>query len=65
MNASEYSYFLKNRGYYTYVRDYDGIPDFTELQKFRDANTFTRFSENEYHRVLKAFQSKDENYVVQ
>ena len=29
-----------------------------ELQKFRDANTFTRFSENEYHRVLKAFQSK-------
>ena len=65
MKGSEYSYFLKNRGYYTYVRDYDGIPNFTELQKFREANTFTRFSENEYHRVLKAFQSKDENYVVQ
>ncbi len=61
----EYSYFLKNRGYYTYIRDYEGIPDFAELQKFRDPNTFTRFSENEYHRILKAFQSKKESYVVQ
>jgi hypothetical protein len=61
----EYSYFLKNRGYYTYIRDYEGIPDFVELQKFRDPNTFTRFSENEYHRILKAFQLKKESYVVQ
>ena len=61
----KYSYFLKNRGYYTYIRDYEGIPDFVELQKFRDPNTFTRFSENEYHRILKAFQSKKESYVVQ
>jgi hypothetical protein len=61
----EHSYFLKNRGYYTYIRDYEGIPDFAELQKFRDPNTFTRFSENEYHRLLKAFQSKKNSDVVQ
>jgi len=61
----KHSYFLKNRGYYTYIRDYEGIPDFAELQKFRNENTFTRFSENEYHRILKAFQSKKESYVVQ
>ncbi len=65
MEDVEYSYILKNRGYYTYIRDYEGIPDFAELQKFRDPNTFTRFSENEYHRILKAFQSKKESYVVQ
>ncbi len=60
----EQSLFLKNRGYYTYIRDYKGIPDFAELKKFRDPNTFTRFSENEYHRILKAFESKKEGYVV-
>ncbi len=59
------SYFLKNRGYYTYIRDYEGIPDFTELQKFRNPGTFTRFSENEYHRTLKALQLKEAGYVVQ
>jgi hypothetical protein len=65
MDDVEYSYFLKNRGYYTYIRDYEGIPDFAELQKFREPNTFTRFSENQYHSVLKAFESKKESYVVQ
>ena len=59
-----YSYFLKNRGYYTYVRDYQGVPDFSELRKFRNPNTFTRFSENEYHRILNAIQSKKEGYVI-
>lgn len=59
------SYFLKNRGYYTYIRDYEGIPDFTELQKFRNPGTFTRFSENEYHRTLKVLQLKEASYVVQ
>ncbi len=65
MEDVEYSYFLKNRGYYTYIRDYEGIPDFAELQKFREPNTFTRFSENQYHSILKAFQLKKESYVVQ
>ncbi|QBA64234.1 hypothetical protein [Muriicola soli] len=60
-----YSYFLKNRGYYTYVRDYQGIPDFSELRKFKNQNAFTRFSENEYQRLLRQLQMKKESYVVQ
>jgi hypothetical protein len=40
--------FLKNRGYYNYIRDYKGIPDFEKLESFREDNTFTRFSEKAY-----------------
>ncbi|MCF7567651.1 hypothetical protein L3X37_04635 [Sabulilitoribacter arenilitoris] len=40
--------FLKNRGYYNYIRDYKGVPDFEKLQGFREDNTFTRFSEKAY-----------------
>lgn len=42
------SIFLKNRGYYNYIRDYNGIPDFEKLKSFRKENTFTRFSEKAY-----------------
>ena len=40
--------FLKNRGYYNYIRDYKGVPDFEKLEAFREDNTFTRFSEKAY-----------------
>lgn len=40
--------FLKNRGYYNYIRDYKGVPDFEKLQTFKEDNTFTRFSEKAY-----------------
>lgn len=44
----EQSVFIKNRGYYNYIRDYKGIPDFEKLKTFRQPNTFTKFSEEAY-----------------
>ncbi len=40
--------FLKNRGYYNYIRDYKGIPDFETLKTFKEKNTFTKYSEKAY-----------------
>ena len=48
----ERTVFLKNRGYYNYIRDYQGIPDFASLKNFRIPGYFTRFSENEYRRAM-------------
>ncbi|MBD0849483.1 hypothetical protein [Maribacter arenosus] len=48
----ERSYFLKNRGYYNYIRDYQGDPDFRELKLFRSAGTFTDFSKYEYETLM-------------
>ena len=44
--------FLKNRGYYTYIRDYKGIPDFAELQSFKKRGRFSRFSEEQYKKFV-------------
>jgi hypothetical protein len=53
------SFFLKNRGYYTYIRDYKGIPDFDYLKTFKESSSFTRFSEEVYHIVLDAYSNED------
>lgn len=42
------SVFLKNRGYYNYIRDYDGLPDVERLKKFKEDNSFTVFAEKAY-----------------
>ncbi|WP_406682941.1 hypothetical protein N1F78_09615 [Seonamhaeicola sp. MEBiC1930] len=42
------SAFLKNRGYYNYLRNYKGIPDFEKLKTFRTPSVFTNFSEEAY-----------------
>ncbi|MEH6535232.1 MAG: hypothetical protein V7719_02480 [Psychroserpens sp.] len=44
----ETTVFLKNRGYYNYLRDYKGIPDQQKLESFRDDGAFTIFSEKSY-----------------
>ena len=46
------SVFLKNRGYYNYIRDYDGIPDFVKLQSFKEKNAFTDFSREQYEIIV-------------
>nr|WP_299381717.1 hypothetical protein [Allomuricauda sp.] len=43
-----YSLYLKNRGYYNYIRDYEGTPDFGMLKSFREKNAFSKFSETSY-----------------
>ena len=47
-NHQKQSVFLKNRGYYNYIRDYKGIPDFDNLKTFKENSEFTRFSEKRY-----------------
>ncbi|NJB69889.1 hypothetical protein GGR42_000351 [Saonia flava] len=50
------SVFLKNRGYYNYIRNYEGVPDLSRLKSFKEKNRFTRFAENEY-KALMAFDN--------
>jgi len=47
------TFFLKNRGYYNYVRNYDGEPNFQELKLFRTAGAFTDFSMYEYEALME------------
>ena len=54
-NAEKATAFLKNRGYYTYIRDYRGLPELAELQTFKNSGRFSRFSEEQY----KKFVSED------
>jgi hypothetical protein len=49
--------FLRNRGYYTYVRDFKGDPDFAELRKFKKPGHFTSFSEANYQSLLQAIMN--------
>ena len=55
----ERSYFLKNRGYYKYIRDYQGDPDFQKLKLFRSVGAFTDFSKYEYE-ALMGFENQFE-----
>lgn len=59
----ERTVFLKNRGYYNYIRDYDGIPDVAALRKFRIPGYFTRFSENEYRRAMPFISQTESNLM--
>ena len=51
--------FLVNQGYYTYIRNYDGVPNFGKLKTFRNKNTFTRFSENMYKAIMNLEEPLD------
>ena len=46
------SVFLKNRGYYEYIRDYKGIPNFAKLKTFREKGALSKYSEEEYHQFM-------------
>lgn len=56
------SYFLKNRGYYNYIRDYEGTPDFMALKSFREKNVFTEFSETSYLNFVQSENLTAQNY---
>ena len=51
-NTGTATAFLKNRGYYTYIRDYKGIPNFVELREFKKSGRFSLFSEEQYKKFL-------------
>jgi len=44
--------FLKNRGYYEYIRDYKGIPNFVDLNSFKEKGAFTQFSKEAYYSFI-------------
>ncbi len=46
------SVFFKNRGYYNYIRDYTGEPNFNKLKLFKEAESFTNFSKYEYEAIM-------------
>lgn len=46
------TFFLKNKGYYTYIRNYNKEPDFTKLRLFKEAGAFTNFSMFEYEALM-------------
>ena len=46
------TFFLKNRGYYNYIRNYDGEPNFQKLRLFKKAGAFTDFSKYEYEALM-------------
>lgn len=46
------TFFLKNRGYYNYIRAYEGEPNFQKLKLFREAGAFTDFSMFEYEALM-------------
>ncbi|WP_242131902.1 hypothetical protein [Aestuariivivens marinum] len=63
-NASDndtHSIFLKNRGYYNYVREYEGEPNLEALRMFKRKGKFPDFSKSEYY-VLMGIT--DEEFVV-
>lgn len=48
----EKTVFLKNRGYYTYIRNYTGIPNFVKLQSFKKPGSFSLFSKESYDEFI-------------
>lgn len=44
--------FLKNKGYYNYIRNYEGEPNFQKLKLFKVAGAFTDFSKYEYEALM-------------
>ncbi len=53
------SIFLKNRGFYNYIRQYDGVPNFETLQSFNNIGAFTNFSKNEYLTLMEPYNDFD------
>ena len=43
--------FLHTRGYYEYIRDYNGKPNVSELKKFRLPGTFSHFAKKRFLQI--------------
>ena len=57
--GKERSIFIKTKGYYNYIRDYKGIPDFPELLKFKKPGYFTKFSFEELKNIESLFEKNN------
>jgi len=52
-NGKKQSVFMKNRGYYEYIRNYRGIPNFAKLKTFKKKGALSRYSKEEYARFTE------------
>ncbi len=52
LSQGHQSLFLRNRGYYNYIRDYKGTPDIQSLKSFKEKNQFTLYSMLEYYSLM-------------
>ena len=50
--SDSHSVFLKNRGYYNYIRDFTGEPNLDALKLFKKEGVFTDFSKLEYYSLM-------------
>jgi len=50
--TDSHSVFLKNRGYYNYIREFKGEPNLESLKVFRKAGSFTDFSKLEFYAIM-------------
>ncbi len=53
------SVYLKNRGFYNYIRHYTNEPDFDKLRLFRADESFTEFSKLEYMNLVHFASQED------
>ncbi len=56
--------FLRNKGFYTYKRDFEGSPDFAELKKFRNPGHFTSFSEAQFNALVRSILESQPEIVT-
>jgi len=45
--------FLHSRGYYEYIRDYEGVPNLFYLNSFKKEGAFTKFSKERYYKFIQ------------
>jgi uncharacterized protein YqkB len=57
------TFFLKNIGYYNYIRDYEGDPNFLQLKLFKSDGAFTDFSKYEFE-VLMDYENQLDDVVI-
>lgn len=52
------SIFLKNRGYYEYIRDYKGLPKTKILNSFKADGALSKFSKDEYKNFIHSLKKE-------
>jgi hypothetical protein len=52
VTGMQQSFFLHSKGYYEYIRDYQGVPDILYLNNFKKPGRFTQYSRETYNSMF-------------
>ena len=52
LQEQSHTTFLKTQGYYELIRDFEGLPELVQLQKFKAPGHFSDFSRERYLNVV-------------